>query len=110
LFAVYGVVVFVFVIAAIHHWTRSDRGLVAVYALTGLQVFLYFEMRRRGDEAVNYLIGGRAERRGGAELDTLKQNGWQVVHNLTKDYGGNVDHLVWGACGAYAIETKNGKY
>jgi hypothetical protein len=110
LFLVYGVVVVVFVIAATHHWMRSDRGRVAVYALTGLQVLLYLEMRRRGDEAVDYLIGGRTERKVGAELDKLKSEGWQVVHNLKKDYGGNVDHLVWGARGAYAIETKTGRY
>jgi hypothetical protein len=110
LFAVYAVVVVVFVIAALNHWVRSDRGRVAVYALTGLQVLLYLEMRRRGAEAVDYLIGGRTERHVGAELDKLKDDGWQVVHNLKKDYGGNVDHLVWGAHGAYAIETKTGRY
>jgi hypothetical protein len=110
LLTAYGVVVVLFVIAATNHWMRSNRGRVAVYALTGLQVLLYLEMRRRGDEAVDYLIGGRTERHVGAELDKLKNDGWQVVHNLKKDYGGNVDHLVWGARGAYAIETKTGRY
>jgi hypothetical protein len=110
LLAAYGVVVVLFVIAATNHWMRSDRGRVAVYALTGLQVLLYLEMRRRGDEAVDYLIGGRTERKVGAELDKLKSEGWQVVHNLKMDWGGNVDHLVWGERGAYAIETKSGRY
>jgi hypothetical protein len=110
LLLVYAVVVSLFVIAAINHWMRSDHGRVAVYALTGLQVLLYLEMRRRGNEAVDYLIGGRSERKVGAELDKLKGQGWQVVHNLKKDYGGNIDHLVWGARGTYAIETKSGKY
>src|SRR5437763_16794802 len=65
-------------------------------------------MRRRGDDALNWLIGSRAEREVGDLLEPLRAEGWQVVHNLKKERGGNVDHLVWSARGAYAIETKSG--
>jgi hypothetical protein len=99
-------IVFV-VIAAISHWSRDPQGQVAIYALTGLEILLFVEMRRRGDEAANWLVGSRAEREVGRQLEPLREEGWHVVHNLKKDRGGNVDHLVWSERGAYAIETKS---
>ena len=101
------VVVFV-VIAAIRHWSRDPQGQVAIYALTGLEILFFVEMRRCGDDAANWLVGSRAEREVGRQLEPLREKGWHVVHNLKKDRGGNVDHLVWSERGAYAIETKSG--
>ena len=46
----------------------------------------------------------------GDELDALRKHGWLVIHNLTKDRGGDVDHIVCGPRGAYAIETKSGHF
>jgi hypothetical protein len=103
------VVVFV-VIAALRHWSHDPQGRVAIYALTGLEILLFVEMRRRGDEAANWLVGSRAEREVGRQLEPLRAEGWHVVHNLKKDRGGNVDHLVWSERGAYAIETKSGSF
>jgi hypothetical protein len=67
-------------------------------------------MDRRGDEAINWLKGTRAEEEVGTRLDQLKAEGWEVLHNLKKDFGGNIDHLVRGKRGAYAIETKSGRF
>jgi hypothetical protein len=109
LFIVYLTVIAFFVIAANEHWSHDARGQVAIYALIGLEVLLFVEMRRRGDDALNWLSGSEAERIVGRELEPLRAEGWQIVHNLKKDRGGNIDHLVWSNRGAYAIETKSGR-
>jgi hypothetical protein len=99
------------VVAAFQHWATLDaRGRVAVWALAGFAWLVYREMDRRGDEAINWLIGSRAEEEVGRKLDALRAEGWEVIHNLKKDFGGNVDHFIRGERGAYAIETKSGRF
>lgn len=111
LMAIYVAVIGIFVIAAVQHWASLDaRGRVAVWALAGFAWLLYREMDRRGDEALRWLKGTLAEERVGERLDHLRAEGWEVVHNLKKDFGGNVDHLVWSERGTYAIETKSGRF
>ena len=111
LLSIYMAVIGVFVIAAIQRWASLDaRGRVAVWALAGFAWLLYREMDRRGDQALKWLSGALAEERVGERLDGLQSEGWHVVHNLKKDFGGNIDHLVWSERGAYAIETKSGRF
>jgi hypothetical protein len=111
LLAIYLAVTATFVVAAVQHWARLDaRGEVAVWALAGFAWLLYREMDRRGDEAIRWLKGTRAEERVGARLDQLREEGWEVIHNLKKEFGGNVDHVVWSDRGVYAIETKSGRF
>jgi hypothetical protein len=111
LLVIYLAVMAIFVVAAVQHWARLDaRGRVAVWALTGFAWLLYREMDRRGDEALHWLKGTLAEERVGERLDQLRAEGWEVIHNLKKDLGGNVDHLVWSDRGVYAIETKSGRF
>lgn len=107
--AIYAVLLLGFWIANRDHWTRTRPGTVAVYACTGLALFLAREMIRRSDEALDFLFGGNAERRVAAVLDELRKPGWDVVHDVKKDFGGNVDHLVLGPTSAFAIETKSGR-
>jgi len=97
-------------IGALHHWQRDARGSVAIFALCGMEILLFMEVQRRGDSALNWLIGGQAEMRVGAELEPLRDEGWLVIHRLVKDLGGDVDHVVCGPHGAYAIETKSGRF
>jgi hypothetical protein len=89
LFVVYMTVIAFFVIAATDHWSRDARGQIAIYALTGLQVLLFFEMRRRGDDA---------RRRGLADRAQLEE-GSRRQHRPSR----------WSNRGAYAIETKSGR-
>jgi hypothetical protein len=110
-FLIYLAVTAILVIAAVQHWGTLDaRGRVAVYALAGFAWLLYREMDRRGEDAIRWLKGTHAEEDVGDQLDQLRTKGWEVVHNLKKDFGGNVDHIVWGDGGVYAIETKNGRF
>jgi Nuclease-related domain len=111
LLAIHFAVVGILIVAAVQHWATLDaRGRVAVWALAGFSWLLYREMDRRGDEALNWLKGSRAEEEVGRRLEELRAEGWEVVHNLKKDFGGNVDHFVRGERGAYAIETKSGRF
>jgi hypothetical protein len=111
LLMIYLSVVGALLVASFHHWGNGNaRSRIAVWALAGFAWLLYKEMDRRSDAAFNSLIGSRAEERVGRELEKLRERGWNVVHNVKKDFGGNVDHVVWGEHGAYAIETKNGRF
>jgi hypothetical protein len=97
-------------IGALHHWQKDARGSVALFALYGMEILLMMEMQRRSDSALNWLVGSRAEQHVGAQLELLREKGWLVIHRLVKDFGGDVDHLVCGPHGAYAIETKSGHF
>jgi hypothetical protein len=107
--AIYAVIVGVFWFANRNHWTHSRPGVVAVYASAGLAFFLAREMMRRGDEAFDYLAGGDAEVRVANALEPFRERGWDIVHDVKKEWGGNVDHLVLAPNIAFAIETKSGR-
>lgn len=98
------------IVGAIQHWQRDTHGSIALFALSGMEILLLFEMQRRGDSSLNWLVGGKAEQRVGAELESLRDEGWLVIHRLVKDFGGDVDHVVCGPNGAYAIETKSSRF
>jgi hypothetical protein len=106
--ALYLVVMGILIVANIDHWTRTRAGTVAVYACGGLIFFLAREMMRRGDEAINYLVGGEAEVKVAEVLNSQRELGWDVIHDIKKDWGGNLDHLVLAPNAAFAIETKSG--
>lgn len=110
LFAIYAVVVALFIAMAFEHWTRDRHGQVAMWALTGFAVLLVREVVRVGDSSNRWWVGGDMEARVGAVIDSFRDEGWQVSHNLKTDTGGNVDHFVQlpGRC-AFVIETKSGK-
>jgi hypothetical protein len=106
---IYAVLVGVLLVAARDHWAETRPGLVAVYASAGLAFFLARELYSRGDRALNHLVGSEAEIRVAKVLDRFRERGWDVVHDIKKDRGGNVDHLVLAPNVAFAIETKSGR-
>jgi hypothetical protein len=65
------------------------------------------ELNRSGDATLNWFRGARAERVNGASLDSLKEHGWLVLHGYKREKGGDIDHIVCGPKGVYAIETKS---
>jgi hypothetical protein len=67
------------------------------------------EIFRRGDRAGNYVIGLRSERVVQDELSPLESRHF-VRHDLSLPFGGNIDHVVCGPRGAFAIETKTRRY
>ena len=62
-----------------------------------------------GDRAGNYHTGLRSERRVQQELAPLASRCF-IAHDLSLPSGGNIDHVVCGPSGAFAIETKTNCY
>lgn len=93
----------------IHHdlGTRARAGVIADFAIAGLCFMLIGELNRSADATLNWLQGAKSERRNGARLDALKEQGWLVLHGYKRERGGDIDHIVCGLTGAYAIETKS---
>jgi hypothetical protein len=98
------------VVADRRDWTEDTSGVVAVVAMAGLAIYLLRDMERYADEAINNLLGGRAERLVAHQVEPLRELGWTIAHNVPREGGGNLDHFLSGPTGAYAIETKSGKY
>ncbi len=82
----------------------------ASFALAGLAFMLLRELQEASDAAINWLIGGRAEVEVGEKLAVLQDRGWLVLHGVLKDRGGDIDHVVCGPAGAFAIETKSYRF
>ena len=91
-------------------WQKDVRGLTAIWALFALILVLAREIDNRTSSALEWLKGGEFEESVGLALDGLSAGGWTVIHRLPKDWGGDVDHVVCGPHGVYAIETKSGTF
>jgi hypothetical protein len=53
-----------------------------------------------------WMRGSAGEREVGAALEELEATGWSTRHDVMKSTGGNIDHVVAGPGGIFAIETK----
>ncbi|HEV2047483.1 MAG TPA: nuclease-related domain-containing protein [Chthoniobacterales bacterium] len=110
-FVPYLMIVFAFWMVCLVEWTQQIAGehpgpkfwmflsaLVTLYG--GFRAFrLYPQLR-------NLRFGEQGERRVAEILDRLRSKGFIVFHDLVgKDF--NIDHVVVGPSGIYAIETKN---
>jgi hypothetical protein len=94
-----------FVLAVEHRVSIIDSVLVIALALA---IRPYAD--RYADEHFRWLGGGRAEEAVGLTLDELRHEGWIVMHDITPDAYGNVDHIVSGPSGVFLIETKSRAY
>jgi len=86
---------------------KARAGAIGDFAIAGLCFMLLGELNRSGDAMLNWFRGAQAERINGTNLNTLKQRSWLVLHGYKRDRGGDIDHIVCGLAGAYAIETKS---
>ena len=92
--------------------SRSGFEIVAaVVSLGASWVAFVFrdEIFRLGDRAGNFHTGLRSERRVQQELAPLASRCF-IAHDLFLPTGGNIDHIVCGPTGAFAIETKTNRY
>jgi hypothetical protein len=110
LLAILGVVVALVWVIDQREWRSETPGLIAAYALVGLAIYLLRDVTRYADQAFDYFVGGRAERRVAQALEPLRELGWTIAHNIPRDGRGNLDHFVTGPTGSFAIETKSGRY
>ncbi|MEU6252243.1 nuclease-related domain-containing protein [Streptomyces sp. NPDC047043] len=68
---------------------------------------LWSKMLRRPSEWDSWYAGLEGERRVGRELQRLSAHGWRVLHGVGKANGGDIDHLLIGPGGVFAINTKH---
>lgn len=83
---------------------------VIIYPIFGLAAAISVAMALRGfiqfsTEFANLNLGYRGERFVGGLLETLRGFGYQVFHDIPFD-GFNIDHVVVGPGGVFAVETK----
>jgi Nuclease-related domain len=76
--------------------------LTLAIIVTGASVIAYLRLIPRARRLVR---GERGELRVAEVLDDLRSYGYRVTHDLTRD-GFNIDHVVVGPAGVFAIETK----
>jgi hypothetical protein len=89
---------------------RAQGTVVADFAIIGLCFMLLTELWRCADETRKWFVGARAEREVGEKLVVFKDRGWLLLHGYKRDNWGDIDHILCGPRGAYAIETKSYGY
>lgn len=109
-FVPYLMIVFGFWIVCLVEWTQKivgERPTPGFWMLVSLLVTCYGGVRafRLYPQLQRIRLGERGERRVGEILDRVRSKGFIVYHDLPGD-GFNVDHVVVGPTGVYAIETK----
>lgn len=80
-------------------------GVAAIFCAVG--VLVVFEARRQLRLARRFTVGARSEERVGSRLWVLEERGWLVAHDVGKEGGGNIDHLVHSPTVTFVVETKN---
>ena len=84
-------------------WTVAEMGA----SLFGLEGAKKFAQEKVQAAEKTWIAGGRAEERVGEELEGLRAHGFYVFHDVALPGVGNVDHVVLGERGFFAVETKS---
>lgn len=88
------------------HWFQlrlsPNFWLALAIIVTGMSAIAYLRLIPKARRLVR---GERGEVRVAEILDDLRAHGYRVAHDLTHD-GFNIDHVVVGPAGVFAIETK----
>jgi hypothetical protein len=95
-------------ITAVHFGISRPAGLIAfIYgvALIAFVVFLAMKLRRLIKKRRDIRLGLDCEMAVGQELNSLMRDGYSVFHDVPAE-GFNIDHIVVGSNGVFAVETK----
>lgn len=87
---------------AAHQPPQPQAILFLAVALTGVSIIVF---RRLYAQFRNLNKGERGELKVAEVLDELRANGYRVIHGIPRAKF-NIDHVVVGPSGVYAIETK----
>lgn len=79
-------------------WTATICTLIALLACV-------YRLRRIRAEVRQLRLGLLGEKSVGQALEALRDRGYRVIHDIPGD-GYNIDHVLIGPTGVYAIETK----
>jgi hypothetical protein len=89
---------------------KRDSGRVVIVLITGISavalVSLTWRLFRLIKMRSNYRLGFAGERAVGEELNQLMLDGCRVFHDVPMAPYGNIDHVIVGPTGIYAVETK----
>jgi hypothetical protein len=79
-----------------------------------LVIALAVLLKLRGDSAIDAAMpwrwGAKAEIEVGRALDSLKREGYEVLHDIQRGREANLDHVVSGPSGVYLVETKSHRF
>lgn len=79
-----------------------------VLGAAGVAISLFVTYLERPQTIEAWRIGAAGERATARHLNGLAENGFVVLHDRkVPGYGGNLDHIVIGPTGIWAVETKN---
>ncbi len=109
LFGVYGTLIAALFAIRSDGLQKTRTGVIATLAIGGCAFLLLREMNKAEGSAVDWLVGSRSESEVGARLQELPPQ-FLVLHGVPKDRGGDIDHVVCGPGGAFAIETKSYRF
>jgi hypothetical protein len=86
------------------HTPPTPRVKTALFVAT---VFLaIWRVRKIKKESDQVLLGFRGERAVGQHLDKLRAKGYHIFHDVPSGDNANIDHVIIGPTGVYAVETK----
>jgi Nuclease-related domain len=71
-----------------------------------LAAYLAYRARERLRLESSFRLGAEAEQRVAALLEEVVDWGWAVEHDVLKQGGGNIDHVVHSPSRVFAIDTK----
>jgi Nuclease-related domain len=91
-------------VAHYFQWLRLTPWLFVTLAIGAIAWFAYSWFTHR-KALINLRLGQDGERQVGAAIEALRANGYSVFHDVIAD-GFNIDHVLVGPSGIYAIETK----
>jgi hypothetical protein len=108
LVAVLPLLLYTFYLSSLVYSHKSISSITAViYAVAGVGVVVYcvFKLIQIAKTRLKYRLGLEAEMAAGQELNQLLRSGYWVFHDLPAE-NFNIDHVVVGSNGVFALETK----
>jgi hypothetical protein len=87
------------------HWSGWIMGATACLASLIWSAVFGYHLYRLDRERANYQLGFNGERFVGEELTRLMAEGFEVYHDVPFE-GFNIDHVLVGTPGVFAVETK----
>lgn len=84
-------------------WTLAEAGA----SILGLKGAKRFARKKARSAEQTWTTGGMAEEKVGVALETLREHGFYLFHDIELPGLGNVDHAALGLHGFFCIETKS---
>ena len=99
------------IMAVLSHWLERSTGVVAVLALAAIVLLLYRDDVAEAIATGNQKLGLAVDDTESLyTLDTLRDEGWTVDHDVANARGALIGTLVNGPSGAYIVQVRNRAY